>query len=234
MIQLTLGGPRIVEDDEWVAQQREFAQRHCVVFKDFVDEGILGRVPRMLETGWFHCEHAADTGEVFSRELQMRARERLPQTFFLLLNQPRLFGAIAEFTGCEAAIRRFSGRCFKQLPGGGHFTDWHSDTGDGAGRMFGLTINLSPKPCGGGFQIRSRKTGGRGGGQTVTGTRFGDACLFRIHEFIEHRTLPVEGPVPRCIYGGWFFGAGADHRELMRKKLRPLGDRAGSPPRPSG
>ena len=233
MIKLTAGGPRIVEDAGWVAQQREFAQRHCVVLEGFVDEGILERVPWMLEAGeFFTCEVADEKGEVFCRELLIRNTERLPRMFFLLLNQPRLFGAMAELTGCEAAIRCFKGRCFKQLPGGGHFTDWHSDFDGGAGRMFGLTINLSPKPCGDGFQIRSRKTGEVL--QTVTGTRFGDACLFRIHESLQHRTLPVEGPAPRCIYGGWFFGAGADHRELMRKKLRPLGDRTGSPPRPSG
>ena len=232
MIQLTLGGPRIVEDDEWVAQQREFAQRHCVVFKDFVEESILSRVPRMLEAGeFFTHENLTPWGEVFSRELQMRARARLPQVFFLLLNQPRLFDAIAELTGCEAAIRCFRGRSFKLFPGGEYFIDWHNDN-PRSGRLFGLTIDLSPKPCGGGFQIRSRKT--EEVFQTVTGTRFGDAYLFRIHGSLEHRSLPVEGPAPRCVYLGWFFGAGADYREITRATIRPREDQAGSPPRPPG
>ena len=232
MIQLTAGGPRIVKDAGWVAQQREFAQRHCVVFKDFVEESILNRVPRMLEAGRFYTfEHVCKKGEVFARELCMRDTERLPQVFFLLLNQPRLFDAIAELTGSEAAIRRFNGRCFKQLPGSEHFDSWHTD--DNLGRTFGLTINLSPKPCGGGFQIRCRKT--REVFRTVTGTRFGDACLFRIRRSIEHRALPVEGSAPRCIYGGWFIsGAGADYREEARARIGSCEDQAGSPPRPSG
>ena len=219
MIQLTTGGPRIAVDNGWAARRQELAQRHCVVLEGFVDEGILERVPRMLEAGRFYLrEDTTKKGEVFAKELCMRDTERLPQVFFLLLNQPRLFDAIAELTGCEAAIRRFSGRCFKQLPGGGHFDSWHTD--DNLGRTFGLTVNLSPKPCGGGFQIRCRETGEVF--QTVTGTRFGDACLFRIHRSIEHRALPVEGPAPRCIYGGWFIsGAGADYREVARATLRP-------------
>ena len=209
MIQLTARGLRIVEDAGWVAQQREFAQRHCVVLEGFVDGDILERVPRMLETSRFHPrEDTTKKGEVFARELCMRNTERLPRVFFLLLNQPRLFDAIAGLTGCEAAIRRFNGRCFKQLPGSEHFDSWHTD--DNFGRTFGLTINLSPKPCGGGFQIRCRKT--REVLRTVTGTRFGDACLFRIADRIEHRGLPVEGSAPRYIYGGWFLsGAGAYH-----------------------
>ena len=218
MIQLTAVGPRILKDDGWAARKREFAQRHCVVLEGFVDEAILGRVPQMLEAGRFHTfEHASKKVGVFSRELQMRGAERLPQMFFLLLNQPRLFAAIAELTGSEAAIRCFSGRCFKQLPSGEHFDSWHTD--DNIGRTFGLTINLSSKPCGGGFQIRSWKT--KEVFQTVTETRFGDACLFRIQRSLEHRALPVEGPEPRCVYGGWFIsGAGADYREVLREKLR--------------
>ena len=226
MIQLTAGGPLVIKDDGWAARRREFAQRHCVVLEGFVGEDILLRVPRMLEAGRFHSnENVDETGEVFNTELLMGSTEPLAQMFFLLLNQSRLFDAIAELTGSEAAIRCFKGRCFKQLPGSGHFADWHSDLHDGAGTMFGLTINLSPKPSGGGFQIRSNRTNKVF--QTVAGTRFGDACLFRIHGSLAHRTLPVEGPAPRCIYGGWFFSGCADYREVIRKNLRPLGDRTG-------
>ena len=222
MIQLTAGGPRIVKDDAWVAQQREFAQRHCVVLEGFLDEGTLRRVPRMLETGGFYSrEDVTKKGKVFARELQMREHELLPRVFFLLLNQPRLFGAIAEFTGCEKDIRRFNGRCFKQLPGSEHFDSWHGDH-DRRGNLYGLTINLSSEPVrGGSFQIRSKETGKV---STVTGTRFGDACLFRIHKSFQHRALPVEGVVPRCVYGGWFAGGGADYREIVRETMRRVED----------
>ena len=233
MIRLTTGGPRIVKDDGWAALRQEFARRHCVTFKGFVDEGVLERVPRMLEAGRFHTfEHITGQGEVVAREFRMGDAERLPLMFFHLLNQPRLFDAIAELTGCGAAIRRFDVRCYKQIPGSGHFISWHTDGGPhSTGRLFGLTVNLSPEPCGGGFQIRCRKT--REVLQTVTGTRFGDACLFRIHESLEHRSLPVEGPAPRCICGGWFLGAGADYRENMREMMRraAASESAATPPR---
>ena len=235
MIQLRTGGPRIVKDDGWAAQQREFAHRHCVVFKGFVDDGILGRVPRMLEAGQFYTREDTDKkGEVFARELTMRAGPLLPM-FLLLLNQPRLFEAIAEFTGSEEAIQRFNGRCFKLLPGGGHFDSWHTDAV--RERLYGLTINLSSKPfSGGGFQVRSGRT--KEVFQTVAASRFGDACLFRIHKSLEHRALPVEGTAPRCVYGGWFLAGGADYRETLRQRWRPLEDQTGSPPelppQPSG
>ena len=95
-----------------------------------------------------------------------------------------------------------------------------------------LTINLSSKPFrGGGFQIRSGRT--KEVLRTVAASRFGDACLFRIHESLEHRALPVEGTAPRCVYGGWFFER-TDYRETLREKVCSLKDRAGSPPKPSG
>ena len=223
MIRITSSGPRIVKDDGWVAQQREFAQRHCVVLEGFVDEGILGRVPRMLEAGEFYTrEDVTRKGEVFARELKMRKTELLPRMFFLLLNQPRLFGAIAELTGSEKDIRRFHGRCFKQLPGSEHFDSWHGDDDPGRGNLYGLTINLSSEPYrGGSFQIRNWKT--REPPSTVAGTRFGDACLFRIHRSLEHRVLPVEGTAPRCVYGGWFAG-GADYREMVRERIHRVED----------
>ena len=219
MIRLTTGGPRIVKDDGWAALRQEFAQRHCVVLEGFVAEGVLERVPRMLEAGRFHTfEHTSKKGKVIAREVRLGRAERLPLMFFWLLNQPRLFDAIAELTGCGAAIRLFDVRCYKSVPGSGHFISWHNDGGPhSTGRLLGLTVNLSPEPCGG-FQIRCRKT--REVLRTVTGTRFGDANLFRIHESLEHRSLPVEGSAPRCVCGGWFLGAGADYRENMREMIR--------------
>ena len=217
MIQLTAGGPRVVRDGEWMAQQREFADRHCVVFKDFVEESILNRVPRMLETGRYEVqEHVDEDGIVFARELRMRHDQPLVRTFELLLNQLRLFEAIAELTGSERDIRLFEGRCYKRLPDSNHFGSWHDD-GNPA-KLYGLSINLSPRPVeGGAFHIRSRKTGELF--RTVPSGRFGDAHLFRIHRSLEHKVSPVRGTEPRCAYAGWFRG-GVDHpdyRDVVRE-----------------
>ena len=218
MIQLTASGPRVVRDGEWMTQQREFADRHCVVFEDFVEESILNRVPRMLETSRYEAhEHVDEDGVAFAREFRMRHDQLLVRTFELLLNQHRLFEAIAELTGSEREIRCFAGRCYKRLPDDNHFDGWHDD-GNPA-KLYGLSINLSPRPVqGGAFHIRSRKTGEVF--RTVSG-RFGDAHLFRIHRSLEHKVSPVQGIEPRCAYAGWFRG-GVDHpdyRDVVRKTL---------------
>ena len=219
MIQLTAGGPRIVKDAGWVAQQREFAHRHCVVFKDFVEESILRRVPRMLETSRYHVrEHVDEDGAVFDRELTMQHDQPLARAFELLLNQLRLFRAIAELTGSEKEIRFFQGRCCKRLPNDAPIDNWHDDSIPE--KLYGLSINLSPKPVeGGAFHLRRRKTGEIL--RTVPSGRFGDAHLFRIHRSLEHKVSLVQGTEPRCTYAGWFRG-GADHphyREVIRKML---------------
>ena len=181
MIQLTARGPRIVKDDALAAQQREFAHRHCVLFKDFVEESFLSRIHRLLETSRYHEHHYyvglnQEGSEVFSNEQTMVDDEPLVSALMLLLNQSRIFEAIAEFTGSKREIRAFNGRCYRHCPNGGHFCQWHDDRKPG--RLYGLSINLSPRPVqGGAFQIRSKKTGEITG--TIPPSSFGDAHLFR-------------------------------------------------------
>ena len=218
MIQLAAGGPSVVKDDEWMAQQHEFAHRHCVVFKGFVDESMLNRISRMLETSQYYGREDVREGGVWSRELTMRDDEPLVTAFVLLLNQPRLFKAIAELTGSKREIRIFEGRCFKRVPNSNHFDSWHNDRQPG--RLYGLSINLSQKPVeGGAFQIRSKKTGEIL--RTVPPSRFGDAHLFRVHRSLEHKVSSVQGTEPRCVYAGWFCAGPdyQDYREMIRKEL---------------
>ena len=221
MIQLTTSGVRIAKDDEWAAQQQEFAQRHCVVLEGFLGESILCHIPRMLEQGEFDLRDDFDyEGQAFARELTMRRSEALPQMLFYFLNQPRLREAIAELTGCERTIRTFVGRCFKHLPGVGHFDSWHGDVKDE--RLYALSINLSREPFeGGSFQIRSRRTGEVF--RTIGSNRFGDACLFRIDNSLEHKILPLRGTAPRCRYAGWFRAQGSLSEMLLRSALFPPG-----------
>lgn len=208
MIQLTARGPRIVKDDVWAAQQREFARRHCVLFKDFVEESVLSRIHRLLETSRYYEHHYhvglnQEGSEVFANELIMVNDEPVVSALMLLLNQSRLFEAIAEFTGTEREIRAFDGRCVKYCPNSGHFCEWHDDRKPG--RLYGLSINLSPRPVqGGAFQIRSKQTGEITG--TIPPSSFGDAHLFRVHRFLEHIITKVRGPEPRCAFVGWFCG----------------------------
>ena len=218
MIRLTARGPVVVRDDEWTAQQREFTRRHGVVFRGFVDESILEHVPRMLETSRYITREDVDKKGVFARDLTMDGSEPLEGMFFLLLNQPRLFEAIAEFTACGTPIHYFEGRCIKMLPGGGHFDSWHCDSTRDLKRLYGLSINLSWEPfAGGSFRIRNRKTGEVL--REVTTSRFGDAHLFRIHGSLQHIVSAVRGEAPRYSYAGWFTGTG-DYREVLREVKR--------------
>ena len=223
MIRLTTRGPVVVRDDEWITQQREFARRHCVVFRGFVDASILERVPRMLETSrFFTSEHIGKNNKVISAsEVLMYDTEPLACMFFFLVNQPRLFEAMTEFTGCEMPIRYFMGRFRKQLPGGEGFR-WHDDRERKRERLVGLSINLSPEPfVGGSFRIRNKETGEVLRAVTASRFRFGDACLFRVHDSLEHMLSVVRGGPPRYNYVGWFTGA-RDYRKVLREAASPV------------
>ena len=219
MIQLTASGPRIVKDGEWIAQQRDFAQRHCAVLKGFVEASILNRIPSMLEAcKFFAAEHTTGESKVFSKEFTMQNTDLLPQVLFLLLNNSRLLKGMAEFTGSEKSVRHFDGRGNKRCPGGEHYASWHND--DVVDRLYGLTINLSPRPFrGGDFEIRDKAT--KKVLHKVSESRFGDAFLFRIQHSLEHRVRPVQGDVPRYAYSGWFFGC-TDYPEVVRRQIQPL------------
>lgn len=227
MIRLTACGPVVVRDDEWTAQQQEFARRHCVVFRGFVDESILERVPRMLETSRFYTNNQVlkdreSTEQGVLSELLMYKTEPLASMFFFLLNQPRLFEAMAEFTGCEIPIRKYSGRLSKLLPGNDGYP-WHSDNAHrGPKRLYGLSINLSPEPfVGGSFRLRNKETGEVL--RTISTSRFGDAYLFRIHDSLQHMLLEMRSGAPRYAYVGWFTTGREeeDYREMLRKNASP-------------
>ena len=223
MIQLTTSGLRIVKDDEWAAQQRNFAERHCVVLKNFVDDSLAPRLVRLAETGQYEQRERALGGKqlprgslppdaVVARELTMPGDEPLARTFDVLLNQRRLFDAIAELTGATKEIRRFMGRGYKRGPE--HFSRWHNDLVDG--RLYGLGISLSAAS---GEVLRIRRAKDKEILRTVPPLKPGDARLFRIHRDLEHMVFVEDKPY--CGYAGWFVG-GKEHsryEEVMRGQL---------------
>jgi len=215
MIAVTPAGPKIVEDDQWAEQRETFKQRHCVLFKDFVDQRVL----RRLRLWRAQASEEFRTREIVERNLAVTGEWQLPQEtsaagfLFLLLNQPRLFAAIKQFTGSSEDIRCFLGRYYERVPHREHYVDvFHSDAD--RGRLFGLSINLSEQPfVGGEFEIRCRSAGGIH--HTIAAWKFGDAILFRISRSLQHRIRPVTGTVARCCYAGWFVTQ-PDYRDLAR------------------
>ena len=222
MIQLTSGGVRVVKDAEWTARQQEFAQRQCVVLENFVDESLAPRLARLAETsryelrerayGGYHQRQRLPPGVAVARELTLLEDQPLARAFEMLLNQRRLFDAIAELTGATKEILRFTGRGYKRSPE--HFSRWHNDLVDG--RLYGLGISLSTA---GGEVLRIRRAKDKEILRTVPPLALGDARLFQIHRALEHMVFVEDKPY--CGYAGWFVGGKKHNRyeEVMREQL---------------
>ena len=188
--------------------REEFARRHCVVFENFIAPSLLEKVPEWLETS-LYGDMVHENG---SRELVMRGDQPLVGAFDILLNQSRLFTAIAELAGLEESITFFDGRCYKRLPIDSHFDSWHNDTG--TTKRIGLSISLSPKTVQGAvFRIRRARTGEVL--RQVPSGRFGDAHLFRLDRSLEHCVSLVRGRHPKYAFAGWFL-SGEGHRGELR------------------
>ena len=222
MIQLTPGGIRVAKDDEWTARQQEFAQRQCVVLKNFVDDSLAPRLARLAETsqyelrertyGGYHQRQRLPPGVAVARELTLLEDQPLARAFEMLLNQHRLFDAIAELTCATKEILRFTGRGYKRGPE--HFSRWHNDLV--GGRLYGLGISLSTA---GGEVLRIRRAKDKEILRTVPPLELGDARLFRIHRDLEHMVFVEDKPY--CGYAGWFVGGKEHNRyeEVMREQL---------------
>ena len=202
MMQLTISGPEHHRDAEWAAQQDIFRKRHFIRLGAFVDTGCLARLRSMLRSTDKQLQTKAhrEGDRLIARELHLPMTAPLSVFLYILLNQPRLFAAIGEFTQCSEAIRSFVGRYREMSSGGKHFDTWHSDWC--RGRRLGLSINLSVEPVVGG-ELQIRQQGDREI-QTIAPGRFGDATLFRLGPSLLHRVCPVRGATPRCSYSGWF------------------------------
>ena len=205
MIQLTTHGPTIVRDDEWAEQQRTFARDHWVQLRDFIAPAALERASELLSrrtASFYRREHSDEVHGTIAAELCLRENTRPAEFLWLLFNQPRLFAAIRELTGIDRTARCFAGRCNKMVPGAGHFIPWHTDAN--GRRLLGLRVNLTREAAAGGnLQLRGRGRG-RGGAvavQTIPNEGYGDATLFRIAPWLEHRVLPAQGVT--CRYVGW-------------------------------
>lgn len=119
-----------------------------------------------------------------------------------LANSPAFIALIGDITGYPH-IQRFDGRVYRRTCAGDHYDTWHDDIHANVERLVGLSINLSVKPYAGGvFQMRETET--KAPLLTLPNTVFGDAIVFRIREDLEHRVSPVEGPIAKTAFAGWF------------------------------
>jgi hypothetical protein len=89
------------------------------------------------------------------------------------------------------------------------------------GRRVALSINLSGQPFEGG-ELLLRDAASEQVLAEIGNRAEGDAVLFRVHEDLEHRVLPVAGEVPRTAFAGWFT-AGPGLAEQLHALMPPSG-----------
>jgi hypothetical protein len=207
------GVERTASDAVVAAARQEFAERHSLVLRGFVDPFLLGAIQRRLRSEPFL--HKMNEG--IGTELRLPAGA-LSSALEFLTNDAALFAIIQELTGCPA-IGCFRGRVYRMLPGAGHASDWHSDVS--GGRMITMSVNLSTAPFEGG-ELQIREVGMEGMLRTLRNTGAGDAVIFRIDPALQHQVLPLTGTAPRDALAGWFLTS-PDYRDLFRSHI---GDRA--------
>lgn len=202
MIRLTMSGLEHRRDAEWAAQQAVFRKRHFIRFESFVDPRVLARLRPMLSAAdeQLQTMEHIDDGHLIAREKGLARSAPLAMFLWILLNRPRLFAAIGEFTEHDETIRSFDGRYRKLSSCDEHFDTWHGDWCKG--RRFGFSINLSEESVVGG-ELHIRQRGSREIRKIAPGL-FGDATLFRLGPSLLHRVCPVQSATPRCGYAGWF------------------------------
>jgi predicted 2-oxoglutarate/Fe(II)-dependent dioxygenase YbiX len=68
--------------------------------------------------------------------------------------------------------------------------------------LVALSLNLNTVAYAGGTlelrEVESKKS------VQLPNITFGDAILFRVADYLEHRVTPVEGAEPKTAFAGWF------------------------------
>lgn len=235
LISLTMRGTVVAagNTEAWATQRQIFRQQHCVLLPRLLDSSVIAyALPRLAdERSRLYVYEDKPTGSApgkdpeataaatYARELRFGNEHPVNNLLHILLQQRPFLQAVDDICGFGGKLRHASGRYFEMHPGTDHFQTWHSDCV--RERVLGIVINLSQRPfVGGRFQLRHTIT--KQVVATVAG-QLGDCHLFRIHRRLEHRTTPLEGTVPRCVYAGWVHG-----EDALRARRADLGFRKGA------
>jgi hypothetical protein len=175
--------------------RNQFASQHYVRLPRFLDPKLFDEITVGIERSRFVARSHDGIGE----ETSMEPNGILAQ-LLLLLNDPRLFAAVREVTGCDS-IGCFEGRVYRMGPGGEHYDSWHNDLAEG--RMVAMSVNLSRGPYAGGV-LQMRRRGPKEVFAEVTNVGAGDAILFRLDSELQHRVTPVQGSTSKTAFAGWF------------------------------
>ena len=192
---MTLVSQRVGRDID--ALRHEFATRHAVVLRSFLDAGEREWIRRQLDEASFERHTIEATGKT---ELLMQSNAISALLLFKLCD-PETFDLVEAVTGC-GRVGDFRGRTYRMVPGAGHVSPWHDDAVQG--RLAAFTINLSPQPFDGArLQVKSA-----GDDELLTeigDLEFGDAVLIQIDRAYQHRNSPLLGAASKTSYAGFFY-----------------------------
>jgi hypothetical protein len=195
-IELSRSGVVISASSEEMERLRaEFDPRHCLRMPRLLEPATLAWMQQRIEQAPFLENVHPGVGT----EMAL-TRHNITGLLQFLANNPKLFGAIERITGC-GRIGCFAGRVYRMVPGSGHHDSWHSDTIEH--RLIGMSLNLSTAVYAGGvFQLRDSRT--KQLLCELPNIRSGDAILFRIAGWLQHRITSVEGAAAKTAFAGWF------------------------------
>ena len=174
----------------------EFDERHCLVLPEFFPSHMLEIIQRRLGQAAFRKD--LDPANLAVEQVM---RDPITQGLLVfLLSSAPLFAYVEQITGCSP-IGSFIGRVYRMLPGPEYYDTWHDDCVDD--RLIAISVNLSKTAYQGGRTQFRRKGEDRVVSQ-VANTGLGDALIFRIAPFLEHRVERVLGTEPKTAGVGWF------------------------------
>lgn len=183
--------------DTVAALQREFIERHALVFQNALAQEFFAKLQSLLSNSRFAIRQTPKVGE---QEIESPAIAGHALSF--VLGNKFLMNWINQVTACTVSRHVLGGIARLQAVSGQQL-DWHDDRLDTPVRQLAMTINLSSIAyAGGDFELR------RKGHQDILFRHHhgepGSIVLFRVDQQIEHRVTPVVTGGPRLVYAGWF------------------------------
>jgi hypothetical protein len=198
MIRVTRRGTVLSGSNEHLNELRsQFNQQHYLRLPELLEPELLNFIQARIDGGEFYERVHQAIGP--NKELCLTGNAA-SGALFCLMNDERLFQIIQSITECELP-RCFEGRVYRAIPNHGHNDAWHDDIGEN--RLIGLSINLSREVYSGGvLQIRNRDSGEMVA--EVANVGAGDAIVFRLARYLEHRITEVKGAISKTAFAGWF------------------------------
>ena len=201
LIQITKSGVACsLTAREQTRMRTVFDRTHCLRFPKLLEPALLHPIQTRIEKAGFYEKDYRKVTNLTVRYLNRLNDKVVDNMLNFLLNNEQLFRLIRETTGC-LGISGFAGRVYRMSPHTGHYDSWHDDLRDH--RLIAMSMNLSTEVYSGWIlQIRDTRSGHIV--HEAANTGFGDAVLFRLAPFLEHRVTGVEGTASRTAFSGWF------------------------------